>query len=138
MSKELKIRAWNNKDKIWAIGSEVYLRLDGKSIAEIVSDKLAICRVDNNEDIVIEQYTGLKDKNGKEVYEGDIIKQTWFNGDDGDITIIGVVGFDEEEASFGIVQTIQKTNEQYSGFYSQREVIGNIHENSNLLKENKK
>lgn len=139
--RELKFRAWkirpDGKAEHWTCPPFGYEKnADDVAFTVGAGHTMNIKEFIRDADI-IEQYTGLKDKNGKEIYEGDIIKQTWFNGDDGDITVTGVVGFDEDEASFDIVQTISTTNRQYSGFYSQREVIGNIHENANLLEEEK-
>lgn len=75
----------------------------------------------------IEQYTGLKDKNGKKVFEGDIVKC----GD----SHTGVVEYSKNDYGF-----LYEQNSGYSHLltflagYKQFEIIGNIHQNPELLK----
>lgn len=81
--------------------------------------------------IEIMQYTGLKDKNGKEIYEGDILR---FSDVD-----TAVVEWNEKYTYF-MVKPIQDyyLDSDVLGHaieYSKVEMIGNIYENSNLLKD---
>lgn len=75
----------------------------------------------------VEQYTGLKDKNGVEIYEGDIVcQQMRFDETN------GVIFWQEEKSRFainldGFITTITKPQED------SYEVVGNIHENPELL-----
>ena len=84
----------------------------------------------------IGQYTGLKDKNGKEIYEGDIVKDT--NGK------VGSVAFLKQEMGFVIVWRNSDSrlgHRNRGGAYeldNSTEVIGNIHNNTELIKEEEK
>lgn len=90
---------------------------------------------------VVEQYTGLKDKNDKEIYEGDIVRTTDRVTVDGSIFPVGVVEFKQQ--AFWICNvpsdrpdfTHNETLLQY--WETDLEIIGNIHENPELLEEGK-
>lgn len=73
------------------------------------------------------QYTGLKDKNGKEIWEGDIVKWETFKG-------IGEVFWDSDNAWWGL-RDHDGEGSWLSGSNSVCEVIGNIYENPDLLEK---
>jgi uncharacterized phage protein (TIGR01671 family) len=80
---------------------------------------------------VIQQYTGVKDKNSKEIYEGDIIEYTIHNYPD-ELTRIGFVSF---MAGMFLVNWSDQTDQELGYMsISSIKVIGNIFENPELLK----
>lgn len=82
----------------------------------------------------IGQFTGLTDKNGNRIFEGDILKAIWQHLSNTD-TVIGVVKYDN--ADF-----ILETDGHYlffedNIFSDECEVVGNIHDNHELLEGKK-
>jgi uncharacterized phage protein (TIGR01671 family) len=124
MKREIKFRAWDIKHKkfIDLNGFEVAFKncLNVGSITQIFEQGKLISF--NPDEIDLLQFTGLKDKNGKEIYEGDIIKWEWVSEN------IELVEFrDGAFCPFGW---------NHNAFQNLNliEVIGNIYESPNLLK----
>ena len=106
----------------WLCGVDGFIRLYDKT-----KGKMQTYEVDRE---TVGQYTGLKDKNGKRIFEGDIVEGADFTAEDGGY---GVVGFDD--GAFEIIgnNCCGTFHENYWG--RDFEVIGNIHDNPELLEE---
>lgn len=82
----------------------------------------------------LEQFTGLKDKNGKEIYEGDVLWWEHFYGMTGEnIETTAKVYWEEKDASFVVGDWFEPLGHLVDE--DEIEVIGNIHENSELIEE---
>lgn len=77
--------------------------------------------------IILMQYTGLHDKNGKEIYEGDIVRK--FNG------IIGKVIYEHSEFIIDVTNNKKLDYGRLDLIENFVEVIGNIYENPDLLEK---
>jgi len=110
--REIKFRAW---DKIGKQGMLGWSKIIETGIELFFKDNFGF---------ELMQFTGLKDKQGKEIYEGDIVKQE---------DTINEVYF--HKGAFKIGSTIW--NPDYLQYPEGVEVIGNIYETPELLKEPK-
>lgn len=95
------------------------------------------CEIIDNEEaegFIVEQYTGLKDKNGREIYEGDIIQEEIdFNSKMTDGVFTYVVEWDSDTLCYRLRGNSNSIHDELWEVNASVEVIGNIHENQDLL-----
>jgi uncharacterized phage protein (TIGR01671 family) len=135
--REIKFRAWHVEDKYWinsfyplfnGYGNHGIHRLDG-----VQGDHDEDLLIDSGE-VILCQYTGLKAKNGKEIYEGDIV--TIDSRAIGGTIVQGEVIFCDDQTLSRLEYGLW-TNRGYlpTDFMGEIEVIGNIYENPKLLEK---
>ena len=123
--REIKYRMWNKKEnKMYKVGQ---INFDNKRIF-MENYNMYICSSYSFEDIEIMQFTGLHDKNGKKIYESDVIEVTrqciWEKG---------IVVFIDGCFFIKVNETLLALYESEPNNYELK-VIGNIYENLDLLK----
>jgi uncharacterized phage protein (TIGR01671 family) len=134
--REIKFRTWDGKNKkMIYVDGDYNLVMKNNGLwslhkGDVILDHNSVAVYGSGGFLM--QYTGLKDKNGKEIYEGDLITGACHAKDELDIGIIEyqdamfVVEYKGEEISESLFNNIYDCE-------SDIEIIGNIHENPELL-----
>ena len=139
MNREIKFRVWSKVKQRWVENMLLLACIDGLPFAHIIEydtiDDLTTHHVYNASglELTVQQYTGLKDRNGKEIYEGDIVVEN-HDGGEGESNI-GRVFF--TAGTFMIDGDGSLYDHTYSltpDILEDYLVIGNIFENPDLLK----
>jgi len=119
MSREIKFRAWNDNANTMAV--------QGTPDLETLSS--FIFHYGDND---LMQYTGLKDRDGLEIFEGDCVALPFRN----ELRMVFKVIYNSSRASFECVDVLNQSNYRFSndGVLAYK-VIGNIYENPELLNE---
>ena len=111
--REIKFRAWNKENKemveVELLGKEVLLYKNGEW--------------ENIENFEVMQFTGLYDKNGREIYEGDIVE--CFNNGNSYVSFKGGV--------YGLISNYGFI--PFSDVHGKMKVIGNIFQDGDLLRD---
>ncbi len=134
MSRPLKFRAWDDTKKEWTFNIKVNINITESVGSRTGNIWMKSARKFHK--VVIEQYTGLKDMHGKEIYEGDIVfdkRCRIYTGLPSDNHTY-IVKWEERIATFVLYHTGKYSN-SFVMFkdYKDLEVIGNVHENPELL-----
>ena len=131
--REIKFRGKRVDNGEWVFGYYVYDERteEHKIFTSEYSERLKLrslhCHIVHPSSV--DQFTGLRDKNGKEIYEGDVVTSLYTFGESECLRKPSEVVWNDEECAFQLYGYFGQAMDNY-----ELEIIGNIHENPKLLK----
>lgn len=133
--RDIKFRCWDTENKEMLDIQELDYR-DSYNGQPMIRTTMYSDYYDT-EDMILMQYTGLKDKNGKEIYEGDIIYCKKYIGGNWieDCIEKGYVNFNNGEFGLYRKQGYYQSLYKFKEYDYEFEVIGNMYDNPELLSE---
>ena len=143
MKREIKFRGKAKLDGKWWFGNLVPKDTCGRT--QINDPEHGGCFDIDPE--TVSQYAGVKDKNGREIYEGDILRGDYYPyHDDGEDNYLGVVFFADDDYTWEVMKFVTAksersgisnfiNNEFYETDFSRMEVIGNIWDTKGLFRD---
>lgn len=130
MQHKIKFRAWDKEKKAWIRGAYGFHILGESMLIGGLFQDYSLPDLNN---IIIEQFTGLCDKNGKGIYEGDIVELDYASR----IWKLEVRWAEHMWAwSFYCPHSKQYKHKMFMSNGYTTKIIGNIHENPKLLEDN--
>ena len=122
MNRPIKFRAWSKSLERMIPFEEIEISYHNITLKQTF---------DSQGDDILMQFTGLPDKNGKEIYEGDIVRVV-YDETFGIVEVKGVIEWDEQ-GNWCIDFPNKGCSLAINQLYEEIEVIGNICENPELL-----
>ena len=131
MNREIKFRVWDTYNKEMLDVQELDYA-DSYNGQPMIRTTMYNDYFDT-EEMILMQFTGLHDKNGKEIYEGDIVQGLFADQEEPEIK--GQVIYSNGQASYIVIAS--NNDEWELGYLDNLEVIGNVFENGDILNDSK-